>query len=507
MLKRINVLHTVAVLGAALVVVLQTGCAGPAAKAEPTAEPAEIPITTTSEEARQLFLEGRHTQENIRNDEARELYSQALEKDPEFALAYMSRAWVATSAKDRQDHIKRAMALAPNVSEGERLMIEANHALWLENNPPKALELRKQLVRKHPNDKRAHLQLAFSYAGLDKDDQAIAEIEKAVAIDPDYAPPYNSLGYTYMANDEYEQAEEAFKNYIRLIPGEANPYDSMADLLTRMGRHEEAIAHFKKSAELNPLFGFSQRKIGLNQIYLGQYDEGRASIHQAIDMESTPLGKVVGLETIAFSYLYEGKPQQTLAEISKAVELAAEADLPFRLALVHSGACRIHIETGNLDQAEQSLAACRRVVQESDLSPSDKDYFAKGALMQEAFVAAKRNDFEGALAKAEELKAKMAAGENPMEMEDHHLLLALISLEKGEPATAIEHLQQADQEDPYPIYLLALAESESGNGARAAELFNQVAHWNEVLSQSFANLHRALGYALVRAKALEALKE
>lgn len=509
MFKRIDVLRTAVVLGAALLVVLQTGCAGPAAKAEPVtaAEPAEIPITTASEEARAVFLEGREIHEHLRIDEAREYYDKAIELDPDFALAYWARAMTAPSIKNSQEHLSRAMALAPKVSEGERLMIEANHALWLENNPPKALELREQLVGKYPSDKRAHNVLAPSYAGQDQFDKAIAEYEKAIDIDKDFAPPYNSLGYAYIQKGEYDNAEEAFKNYIRLIPEEANPYDSMADLYTRMGRHEEATEHYQKAAELNPLFAVSQRKIGLNLVYMGRYAEGRAAYDKALEMEPTPWDKVVNREMTAFSYLNEGNYQQALAELDMCVEMAAEADLPFRLALIHSGACRIHIETGNLDQAEQSLAAYRTVIQESDLSPSTKDGFARRALFQEAFVAAKRTDFEGALAKAEELKAKIAAGENPMEMEDHHKLLGLIYLEKGEPATAVEHLEQADQEDPHTVYLLAVAESESGDEAQAAELFNQVAQWNEVLSQSSANLHRALGYALVRAKALAAVGE
>ena len=94
-----------------------------------------------------------------------------------------------------------------------------------------------------------------------------------------------------------------------------------------------------------------------------------------------------------------------------------------------------------------------------------------------------------------------------MEMENHHLLLALISLEKGEHATALEHLAQADQNDPYTFYLMAEAESGAGNPDRARELYQQVARWNEVMSQSTNDLHRALGYALVRAKALAALGE
>ena len=484
-------------LTAAILVILMAGCGATG----------DIPVTTSSEEARELLLEGLHTQENIRRDEARELYSQALKKDPEFALAHMYRAWVSTSAQDRQDHIKRAMALAPKVSEGERLMIEANHALWLENNPDKALDLRKRLVRRHPNDKRAHLILGFSYDGRDQFDEAITEYEKAIDIDQDFAPAYNSLGYAYILKGEYDRAEEAFQDYIRLIPEEANPYDSMADLYTRMGRHDEAIEHYQKAVELNPQFAISQRKIGLNLVYMGRYAEGRAAYDQALEMETTPRDKVVNREMTAFSYLNEGNYQQALAELDRCVEMAAEADLPFRLALVHTGACRIHIKMGNLDQAEQSLAACRRVVQEADLSPSQKDRFARGALHLEAFMAAKRNDFEGAMARAEEHKAKIAAGDNPMDMEDHHRLLGLIYLEKGEHATAIEHLGQDDQQDPYTFYLLAEAESGSGNEARAAELFSQVARWNEIASQSFDNLHRALGYALARPAALAALED
>ena len=496
MFKRINVLRTAVVLGAALFIALYTGCG----------RPAEIPITTASEEALAVFLEGRQLAENLRPTEARALFDQAIAKDSDFAAAYLARAATATSNRDFQEYLSRAVELAPNVSEGERLLIEAQQAV-ADNNPVKALELREQLVAKYPNDKRAHSVLAFSYAGQDEDDKAIAEFEKAIAIDPDFAPPYNNLGYAYMTNGEYEQAEEAFKNYIRLIPDEANPYDSMADLYTRLGRHEEAIEHYKKSAELNPEFGFSQRKIGLNQVYMGQYDEGRASIRLAIEMEPTPLGKVVDLEAIAFSYLYEGQPQQTLAEISKAVELAAEANLPVRLALIHSGICYLHTELGSLDKAEQSLAACKEVVAGAELTPAAVDNFADQALFNEAFIAAKRQDFETALAKADELKASIDAGADPEEIEGHHLLMGLIYLEEGEHAQAIKHLAQADQDDPSTFYLLAKAESGAGNQEKAVELYRKVAHWNEVISHSGNDLLRALGYALARPKALAAIGE
>ena len=83
----------------------------------------EIPITTNSEEARKLFLEGRELLDDIRSDEARELFQKAIDQDPDFAQAHLSRAFTSISNADFQEHFDKAVALAPNASEGERLMI------------------------------------------------------------------------------------------------------------------------------------------------------------------------------------------------------------------------------------------------------------------------------------------------------------------------------------------------------------------------------------------------
>lgn len=181
-----RVLRTVWVLAFALLIVLPT-----IASAQ-----GEIPLTTKSDEARKIFLQARQLFDNVRFDEAREFFSKAVEKDPDFALAHLYRAFTNTSDMDFQSHLQKAVALAPKVSEGERLMIESTQA-DAENNPVKALQLLEQLAQKYPNDKYAHQNLAFAYSGRDENDKAIAELERAVAIDKNFASAYNSLGYAY----------------------------------------------------------------------------------------------------------------------------------------------------------------------------------------------------------------------------------------------------------------------------------------------------------------------
>lgn len=485
--KNVSIYRTLRGLLFFLIVVLLTGCGL-------TTDPQnEMAITTKSDEARKLFLEGRELFDDIRFDEAREHFSKAIEADPDFALAHLNLSFTATSTAEFQKHFDKAVALAVNASEGERLFIEANQEN-IDNNAVKAVELCEQLVQKFPYDKRVHQTMGFFYMGQDEDDKAIAEYEKAIEIDKNFAPVYNALGYAYIQKEEFEKSEKAFKNYIRLIPDEANPYDSIADLYTRMGRHEEAIENFKKAVDLNPKFNMSQRKIGTNLVFMGKYDEGREAFRKAMDMDSSPNARVSDMNQIALSHLYEGTTEQALAAFDESIKMAQEAGLSGRIAGIHSQKCYVNLESGDLAKAEQSLAECKKTVMGSDLRQSFKDNFAKGALAQEALIAAKKGDFETAMSKADEHLAKIQADNNPNEIEDHHELLGLIYFEKGDLAKAIEHLNQSDHEDPSILYHLAISESKAGDKTRATELFKKVSESNR----------NGLKYALVRSKAMDA---
>lgn len=421
--------------------------------------------------------------------------SKALEADPDFALGHLYRSFTSTSTEDFQEHLDKAVASAPNASEGERLMIEGMQAS-VDNNPVKAVEVYEQLVEKFPDDKRAREFLGGIYIGLDEDDKAIAQYQKAIEIDENFATAYNSLGYAYIQAENYYEAERAFLNYIDLIPGEANPHDSIADLYTRMGRHDDAIEHYMKSVELNPKFTMSQRKIGTNLVFMGNYEDGREAFRKAMAMEMTETAKVTDMNEIARSHLYEGNFEQAIAAYDESIKMAEDADLTAMVAGIHSQKCDVHLESGHLAKAEASLAECKKTVMASDLRQSFKDTFAKGATAQEALIAAKKGNFETALAKADEQLAMIQADNNPNEMEDHHDLLGLIHFEKGDHAKAIEHLNQGDQEDPYILYHLAVAESKAGDLAKADELFSKVADMNQ----------NGLGYAFVRSKAINAKK-
>src|SRR5215218_5535415 len=99
-------MRTFALMSAASLLVLSQVAAAAETKAQ------KIPITTSSEEARALFLEGRDLLDKLRAKEAHDKYEAAVGKDPKFALAHLGLAQSATSAQEFFDAVTKAQEYA-----------------------------------------------------------------------------------------------------------------------------------------------------------------------------------------------------------------------------------------------------------------------------------------------------------------------------------------------------------------------------------------------------------
>ena len=90
--------------------------------------------------------------------------------------------------------------------------------------------------------------------------EARALAEKAIEIDPDYAPAYAVLGDTFNSGyilqwegpDSLERAYEAAQTAVRLDPLLSTGQELLGRVLLRRGQHDLAIAAIKKAVELNP---------------------------------------------------------------------------------------------------------------------------------------------------------------------------------------------------------------------------------------------------------------
>ena len=86
----------------------------------------------------------------------------------------------------------------------------------------------------------------------------------------------------------------------------------------------------------------------------------------------------------------------------------------------------------------------------------------------------------------------VADQKNPRRLENYHDLMGLIALKAKDYDKAIEHYGQANPNNMYSKYHLALAYESAGRMSEARELFREVANWN----------FNSVGYALVRKDAI-----
>ena len=249
-MKKSHILCAILVVAVGVFLVMVSGCAKP--------DSGKVPITTKSKEARALYLQGRDLAESLQGQESRSFFQQAVEKDPDFAMAHMQLAFVQPSAKEFFTSLDRAVALVDKVSDGERMWIQGVDA-GVNGFAMKQREYYQRMVDAYPNDERAYNLLGNNYFGQQEYTAAIEQYNKAVEIAPEFSQPYNQLGYSYRFLGNYEEAETAFQKYIELIPNDPNPYDSYAELLMKMGRYDESIASYKEALTQNPLRCFVHR--------------------------------------------------------------------------------------------------------------------------------------------------------------------------------------------------------------------------------------------------------
>ena len=92
-----------------------------------------------------------------------------------------------------------------------------------------------------------HLILGKAHLNREETEPAIAELERAVALNPNLPFLHFNLGMAYERSGEYERAESEFRRDIALEPDLADNYEQLGVLYSRMGRDDDAERTFREA--------------------------------------------------------------------------------------------------------------------------------------------------------------------------------------------------------------------------------------------------------------------
>ena len=451
----------------------------------------KIPVTTSSDEARQEYVKGRALGENLRAHDSREVLKRVVEKDPKFALGHYSLALNSPTAKEFFVHLNQAVALAGTASEGERLMILGLQA-GANADTDRQREYYEQLVASYPQDERAHFLMGNNYFGQQDYPKALREYQKSVEIAADFAPAYNLLGYAYRQVGRYDDAEKAFKKYIELIPNDPNPYDSYAELLMKMGRFDESITMYRQALKADAKFSPSYIGIASNLMYQGKHEAARNEawkLHQAARNDADRRN---ALFARAVSYADEAKFDEALAELKKQYAVAEKIGDAANMAGDAVAMGDLLLEAGKPEEARKQYERALALQVNSDLPPAVKEDAKLVHHYNLGRVAVRTKDLAAARKHAEAFMQGATAKKNSAEIRQAHELAGTIALKEKRFEQALAELAKANQQDPYVLYRMGKAYQGNGNESKATELFRQASNHNTLPT---------LNHAFVRAKA------
>src|SRR5258708_4154664 len=120
------------------------------------------------------------------------------------------------------------------------------------NNFEAAIAPLQKFIAEKPELAFAHFNLAYAYTALKRGDEARAEYQRAIALDPKMPEPYLNLGILLLDKHEYAAAVTPLSKAVELLPAQSRPRALLAIAQERSGDQEGAARSFEGVLHLDP---------------------------------------------------------------------------------------------------------------------------------------------------------------------------------------------------------------------------------------------------------------
>jgi adenylate cyclase len=200
---------------------------------------------------------------------ARKLFEEAIALDPKYPAPYwllgmthIMDAWF-DWGQSKEDSLSRAMELAQKTISLNDLDSNAHGSLVaayrMKGDYDKAIAEGKRAVELDPNSADAHVWLGIALYTVDRAEEAIPLLEKAIRLNPfAYTWYFLHLGNAYQSLGRYDEAIAAYQKALRLSPNNLFAHLGVTATYSQLGRDKEASAHVKEILRISPDFSLDR---------------------------------------------------------------------------------------------------------------------------------------------------------------------------------------------------------------------------------------------------------
>jgi tetratricopeptide (TPR) repeat protein len=425
-----------------------------------------MPVTASSTKARELYTKGMEDYENLYLERCNEDWRAAVKEDPGIAVAW---AWIAFNSRNPAEVSaarNKAKALIPQVTPGEKLMIQ-----WIANvqegNYIAGISAMNDMLAMFPKDKHL-LYLAGNWLmGENGDDQALKMFERALGLDKNYPAALNDAAYVYARNRQFSKAFTTMDRYVVVLPKEPNPHDSYGELLRMAGHFDDSLSHYRMALKVDPNFTSSQVGIADTFALMGNQAQARVEYDKAIAQAHNDADRIDYMMQKATTWVRDANPAEADKAFAETAQKAHELGLDLQEAQAHQRMAAYQSEDAaalkHLEAAEDALG------HRQDISPLDRDEELSRILRYRTVRAAHAGNQGLAQKSLHALETMAASSRNLVIQSSYHGAAGALLAAQEKWQDAIAHLEE-DSNDPFSMQILSRAYYEAGASDKMHEV-------------------------------------
>jgi TolB-like protein/Tfp pilus assembly protein PilF len=283
---------------------------------------------TENREAYNLYTQGRYffgTRDSAGLTTAQRYFERAISKDTMYALAYAG------------------------LSDAYSLQAVFGYA-FPRVNFPKAKVYAARALALDSTLAEVHNSLGFISLFYDWDRSAArAEFQKAISLNPSYAPAHLFYTWYFTASDSMAAAIREVRRAVELDPFSSLDNVRLASVLFYSRQYAEALAQAKRTYERDPNYPGVKSELARAYLFLGKCDEALAVLDQ---IPPNSLGRETA-GVVGYTFAKCGRRTQALAELDRlrALAIAGQYTSHYAQAMILSGLGNKEEAIGELEKA------------------------------------------------------------------------------------------------------------------------------------------------------------
>src|SRR5215813_3059040 len=301
--------------------------------------------------------------------ESQLLYEAALQKTPGSVFAHYGLGRIKAAGRDLAaavEHFRRACELSPHYGAAHYALAMAYRDLGQTDQAREhfALHQKDSLTRPALDDPLLNtvmelnvgvferLKKAANFEAEGNLEQAAAEYERALEVNPRLAQANVNLISVYAKLGQAEKAEKRYRLAVEVSPDLAEAHYNFGVLLTNQGRYREAASAFQRSLEINPFDADAHHNYGVMLEREGRLAE--ATEHYRAAIANRPNFRLAHFN-LGRMLVHQGKNAEAINHFLNTLSPEDESTPRFMYALAAA-----YARGGDLDNAIQYARGARR---------------------------------------------------------------------------------------------------------------------------------------------------